>query len=214
MLISHKYQFIFIKTTKTAGTSIEVDLSKFMGEQDIITPIYPAVRGHAPRNYAKRSFFGMTTSQKFYSHMPAAAVRRVVGAETFNTYFKFCVEREPVDKCVSHYSMLKNSPTHNSQNQSLTWEEYVERAKFPLDHKKYLDFRGKLMVDTIIKYETLDRQLLEIGRYLGFNMERISTRAKSGFREKVIASEWQRERIYRFFEPSLKATGYSIRAEC
>ena len=38
MIVSHKYKFIFIKTRKTAGTSIEYNLSKYLGKEDIITP--------------------------------------------------------------------------------------------------------------------------------------------------------------------------------
>ncbi len=41
MIVSHKHKFIFLKTNKTAGTSIEIALSKFCGEDDIITRISP-----------------------------------------------------------------------------------------------------------------------------------------------------------------------------
>jgi hypothetical protein len=39
MIVSHKYKFIFLKTKKTAGTSIEISLSRYCDEDDIITPL-------------------------------------------------------------------------------------------------------------------------------------------------------------------------------
>ena len=39
MILSHKNRFLFIKNTKVAGTSVEMALSSFCGENDIITPI-------------------------------------------------------------------------------------------------------------------------------------------------------------------------------
>ena len=39
MLISHRYKCIFVKTRKTAGTSIEASLSRYCGDFDVMTPI-------------------------------------------------------------------------------------------------------------------------------------------------------------------------------
>ena len=39
MIVSHENKFIFIKTRKTAGTSIEIGLSKYCGRRDVISPI-------------------------------------------------------------------------------------------------------------------------------------------------------------------------------
>ena len=38
-IVSYNKNFIFIKTNKTAETSMEVALSKFCGAEDVITPI-------------------------------------------------------------------------------------------------------------------------------------------------------------------------------
>ena len=40
VLVSHRYKFIFIKTVKTAGTSIEISLSRFCGKDDVIVPFH------------------------------------------------------------------------------------------------------------------------------------------------------------------------------
>ena len=53
MIISHKHKFIFIKTRKTAGTSIELFLSRFCGPEDIITPFQSPEN---ERNYSKNYF--------------------------------------------------------------------------------------------------------------------------------------------------------------
>lgn len=39
MIVPHKYQFIFLKTSKTAGTSIEIALSRICDKGDIITAV-------------------------------------------------------------------------------------------------------------------------------------------------------------------------------
>jgi len=41
MILSKINNFLFLKTRKTAGTSIEIFLSRYCDDKDIITPITP-----------------------------------------------------------------------------------------------------------------------------------------------------------------------------
>lgn len=205
MLVSHRYRFIFIKTMKTGGTSIEVDLSRIMGPDDIVTPIHPPVPGHVPRNHEAGGGDGAAA---FFNHMPADLVLKLVGRETFSSYRKFCVEREPVDKCISHYSMLKNSPAHNGGNEDLDWETYVEAGNFPIDTHRYTDEAGHLLVDRVLRYERLNDDLRAIAKDLGFPFERLHATAKSGFRVPIRPTVAQKRRIYDAFARSLEFCDY------
>ena len=50
-IVSFSHEFIFIKTRKTAGTSLEVYLAQQCTDEDIIAPIYPENPSHKPRNF-------------------------------------------------------------------------------------------------------------------------------------------------------------------
>ena len=99
MIASHRHRFIFLKTRKTAGTSVEIALSKVCGPDDIITEISPedealrrAAGGLPPQNFASPP-----QPRKAYNHMGAKATRDLVGAEAFDSYFTFAIERNPWD---------------------------------------------------------------------------------------------------------------------
>jgi len=67
MIISHKHKFIFIKTRKTAGTSIEIFLSQFCGKNDTLTPIGEGEslrkeQDIVPSHYLKNEFLAKTLS--------------------------------------------------------------------------------------------------------------------------------------------------------
>ncbi len=49
VIVSHEHGFIFMKTRKTAGTSVEIALSRICGPDDVITPDHPGRRAAAPR---------------------------------------------------------------------------------------------------------------------------------------------------------------------
>lgn len=205
MIISHKHRFIFIKTVKTAGTSVEVDLNKVLGPDDVATPIFPPVEGHVAQNSTWRKW-GLLERQ-YSNHMPALEVEKAIGRKMFQEYFVFCIEREPVDKCISHFSMLLNSPMHNEKTKGMTINKYIERGRFPIDVGKYIDKKGNLIVDRILRYETLAEELREVGEMLGFEVP-LKAREKSGLREDVTLSNAQVDTIYNAFETSNRFTGY------
>lgn len=57
MIISHAHRFIFIKTEKTAGTSLEIALSRYCGSDDI-TPFWEEDEVVQRRHRAHRAYVG------------------------------------------------------------------------------------------------------------------------------------------------------------
>ncbi|MBR9651487.1 hypothetical protein [Thalassovita aquimarina] len=210
-IISFEHQFVFIKTTKTAGTSIEIDLSSVVGDDDIVTPIYPPDPRHRPRNH-----LGPDGEQRFRNHMPATEIRNLIGRDRFRDMLSFCVEREPVEKCISHFHMLRNSPLHNKRGSyQHSWSEYVEDGQFPNDIAKYsVVWNGKrqLIVDRVLRYDRLARDLPALLQERGIPDFRLTSRAKSEYSQNRLVTvqevtRSQRDRIHDAFRPSLEVTG-------
>jgi hypothetical protein len=227
MILSHKYKFIFIKTAKTAGTSIEVFLSKHCGPTDVLTPIEPPVEGHEPRNYEgfinpileilerpgklfSALQHSITSREKFYRHMPAFEVQRRVPAEFWASYFKFCVERNPWDKVLSHYHMHAAR-----EGGSLSLDEYLARGRFPINFFRYTDRSGKkIIVDRILRYENLLTELGDVFSQLKVPFEgTLGAQAKSGYRTdrrpyQEVLNEEQRRIVERAFAKEIELHGY------
>ena len=196
MIVSHKYKFIFLKTRKTAGTSIEIALSKYCGPDDIITPITPedeklrqelGYRG--PQNYSV-SYMHYTLKDwkrlllhkkkaTFYNHIPAECARKWVGSSVWNSYYKFSFERNPWDKAVSLYYFLKGA-----QNLDLTFEEFVRRQDAALlSNFDIYSIQGEVVVDYLGRYEELDSGLEKISLAIGLPEKLTIPRAKGQYRK-------------------------------
>ena len=218
MIISHKYKFIFIKTRKTAGTTIEYNLSKYLGNDDIIAPSKQA-------NYLAQNYIQQTSLSKFFEvlkfkklsknfyfeftdHMHAIHIKKKIDNKIYRTYFKFCVEREPVDKSISYYFMRKNSPNSNSIRKKISWIEFVNKKRFPVDTNFYTH-NNKLIIDKIIRYENLENELSLVLNDLGIKNFKIEKSVNNKFREiNPVITKNQKKIIYKEFQSSLKFVNY------
>ena len=230
MIISHRYKFIFLKTTKTAGTSIEIALSKFCGPDDIITPItpedekirrqlgYPGPRNHrAPwwRYGIKDLITLIRTKRKkrlYYNHIPGADVRARIGREIWDSYFKFCVERNPWDRAVSFYYWK------NRDEPRIPFSEYVN-SKAPHVLKKngfgIYAIGGVIAVDRICRFEHLAEDLEAVRQHLGLPGPLELPRAKSQFRKmeapyQEIYGEAEKAKIAAIFAEEIREFGYEF----
>lgn len=118
-VISYEHKVIFLKTRKTAGTSVELWLSSIAGADDVHTGMDPSderlretlggriQNENIPRSRYRPVDFARELRAggrlKFVSHMPAPDVRRYVGERTWGSFLKVTIERDPYDRAVSMY---------------------------------------------------------------------------------------------------------------
>jgi hypothetical protein len=167
----------------------------------VVTPILPALAPHRPRNAAG-----------FYNHMPAREVAEKAPA-VWRDYFTFCVERNPWDKLLSAYFMFRNSAFHGGDG-TLTLDDYLAHGDFPRDAPLYT-IDGRVAVDRVVRYETLDRELAEIFAALRVPFPgRLPFRAKSEWRDdrrpyREVLTPAQAERIAALFADEIRLHGYA-----
>ena len=117
MIISHKHKFIFIKTAKTGGSTIENILEEHLGDKDILSGSgYHDVNNEKIRYTHKRNFirFDYPTVLGGYSHVPASFLyKKYFKGKRPKDYFVFTIERNSYDKAISHL---------------------IDRQKFTLEH--------------------------------------------------------------------------------
>lgn len=260
MIISHRHKFIFIKTEKTAGTSIELALSRVCGPTDVITALVhpedrellrslgPGYRGQQ-NDVIPLGFLNpldmvralkVMERPRFTNHIGARDVRRFVPREIWDSYYKFCVERNPWDKVVSLYFWWRKLEAQFAADparfrselgpaaRGVEWmiahhpvgdrtlSQFVEcgRANLIQGYDLYT-IDGEIAVDRILRFERLGEEVSDVARHLGISDMPELPRAKSGVRKAGVhyrdqLGENERKKIARVFAREITLMGYEF----
>jgi len=173
MIVSHQHKFIFIKTRKTAGSTLEKLLYPYLGDYDICS-------GSSRDNTPSLGIQPNTNGHVWWNEIKAKYARN-----EWDKYFKFTIERNPWDKMVSsYYWHQKIKP---EQFLSMDFETYCETCNLiPNDWNLYSAANDQPVVDKIYKYEEMNEMYNDLNERFGFNIqpEQISnTKLKSNIRK-------------------------------
>lgn len=103
VLVCHPERFIFMKTHKTASTSVEMYFERFCVPEGAFrgTEAVPETVSATGVVGSRRD--GKRKGDTWVNHMPAARVRALLGAETWAGYFKFTTVRDPFAQVLSNF---------------------------------------------------------------------------------------------------------------
>jgi hypothetical protein len=222
MILSHAHKFIYIKTMRTASSSIEVALSKICGPDDVITPTrrdIAEMRGSlkaqnyrlshplVPKRPLLKRLLGRPEkyyheSIGYYEHIPAWRVRAYAGEAVWRSYFKFTFDRNPWDREVSFffYKGIR-------KNKSQTFEDFLrnKRISYIPNFDLYSE-HDRVCVDRVGQYETLAQDFAAILGELGLagavDLPRTNASERlADYRElytpptKALVADWYRREI-------------------
>ncbi len=230
MIVSHEHKFIFLKTKKTAGTSIELALSGLCGDADIITPLTQIDealregrrgaqnwRRHSwwgsPRPFFKRRFLKFTAvDYGFYNHMPAERARALLNDDKlWRSYFKFAFDRNPWDRQVSWYH-------HRYRRKAVPppFAAFIERdPRARLNNYEIYSIGGDVAVDFVGRFETLEADLAHALAQVGLKLDEALPRAKTTFRTsdkpyRDYYDDETREIVGTWYQREIKLLGYTF----
>lgn len=153
MLISDKYNFIFIHVPKNAGTSIHKALVKH-GNLACRCENVPGMY------YLKRITGNNAALSIFDKHIDVARAKKIIG-KRWDKYVSFAVVRNPYDRAVSRFYYFKGRPDlyeHDRYKETDSFRQHIlEMSNKTWNDKQsfYLESDGKVGVTEILRFEEL-----------------------------------------------------------
>ncbi len=222
MIINHKYKFIFIKSFKTAGTSLEIALSKFCDEKDVITKIEP--NDEIIRK--KLKYTGPRNNDGMKVHMTASEIKNKINSEIFENYFKFVVVRNPFDQIISAFYWHNESKKNEKKffffkKKSINFNKFFERKArhiFEDEINRYSE-NGEILIDKFISYENLKNDLSSLSDLIKLpeNLYEVfkNIKAKSNIKptkdKRIELNKYHIEKIYEYADKIIKLHNYKFK---
>lgn len=221
LLVSHKYRFIFMRTEKTASTSLSKALHALHAGAPPLSDGRPACQGVKKRpGWAKYSpiHYGalernMPEMFGLHAHATAAQIRSVLGRDVFDSYYKFAVDRNPWDRQVSLYThrQHKHGKRTDFDRDMRSW--FYRATEYSRLHNwNIYAIDGEVVANKVMRYETLEQDLVDLAQRLEFerplDLPRMREYSADRPHYSSYYSDVTRDLVADWYAPEIKALGY------
>lgn len=183
MLWSKKHGFIFVKTKKTAGTSIEVLLQEYCVPVELLensqhkTAEIVTSEGIVGFRGKYRPLFC-----KFYNHMTLDDIHRRLGESEFSRCLIVTSIRNPYDAAISlfhqKYCARAEAARIYAKRPGRLRKKFLKSVKATRDQTAYSDIAGVNRINLAVRFESLELDLMSLAETLGLSA--LASRIGSG----------------------------------
>jgi len=233
MLVSHTHKFIYLKTRKTAGTSVEAYFDQFClppnessGQHDLVgrQSKYGICSGRNDLTHIEPNIDPDVQAYNVYNHMTAKELKQELGDEIWSSYFKFCVVRNPWDRAVSMFWFkdsllrwkLKNNPDLSLEEIKQQFEYWLGRnERWVEPDYNVWSIDGQCIVDDVIRYETINEDSARLSLKFGKEFTELpryktGTRKQKHHYQSYYTNPETLEKLTELFMPYCKQFGYTF----
>ena len=208
MLISRKYNFLFVHIYKNAGTSITKALRPF-----VLNPSQRRIRNGLKKIGAPFSFFD---PQPFPDNIKASEIIDFLCYEKFKSFYSFAIVRNPWDWQVSLYNYMLKTESHNQHElvKDLgSFEKYIEwRCENEIRFQRDFIYseNNELLVNFVGKFESLDADFKKICSNIGISTSLPKLNVSNSKPYQNFYTERTEELVRKSFQPDIETFNYEF----
>ncbi|HPE59381.1 MAG: sulfotransferase family 2 domain-containing protein [Thiothrix sp.] len=215
MLLSHRYNFLFVHIAKTGGTSVRAALSPLRWRDPMYYLMWPCHR--------LSGLTGHRLGTRFPRHAHIIAAREMLPEPFFQGLFKFAFVRNPWDLQVSSFHHIRRErPEYlngiSDFNTFMRWKFNPERpyqyhidTSLSLQSDYLIDLHGRLLTDFIGHYESLAADFAEVCTRIGIPVRALPHKREARDRARDYRSYYAddvAEQVAQHFRRDIEMLGY------
>jgi len=214
MLLSNKYNFLFVHIAKTGGTSVRAALA----------PLRWRDPGYYPMWLCSKisRLMGHRIAVKFPRHAKVIAAQEMLPREHFNQLFKFAFIRNPWDLQISSFHHIRRERPELLQgiddfeaflrwklDPQRPWQYHIDTS-IELQSDYLIDLHGEVLVDFVGRYENLQHDFDYACERIGIRPFDLPHKRKATDRRdyRQYYTDTTAQLVAEYFRPDIELFGY------